>query len=398
MNPISSITLEQLPNEILAPILEACVNPSLSSVCTRWRHLLVTEIMPSLYKQIGKMHAPHTDVNKQAFILDRIYKLEEKLSETEKVYAIFSQIFTQVTSLSPLEFKWKTEEKRYFTLTNYCSYLVDINRLLMWKELGGGGEYLEREEIKALSLEEKGKLFKEWVENYSKDITELHLEKIGLTLLPAEIGQLSNLEVLSLKNNELTTLPAEIGQLVQLKSLFLENNPLTSLPAEIGQLSQLQWLFLADSQLTTLPAEIGQLSQLQFFFLHNNRLITLPAEIGQLLQLQGLSLENNQLTTLPAEIGQLSQLQRLGLSNNELTTLPAEIGQLSQLQNLDLSNNNLATVPAEIGQLRQLQELYLKNNPLTTLPAEIEHLLNELNLELNKSRWGNFSKEILPYI
>ncbi|MBS4166860.1 hypothetical protein NEOC65_001961 [Neochlamydia sp. AcF65] len=111
MNPISSITLEQLPNEILAPILGACVNPSLSSVCKRWRHLLAKEVMSSLYKQTGKMHAPHRDISEQTFILDRLYKLEEKLSETAKVYAIFRQIFTQATSLSPLEFKWKTEEK-----------------------------------------------------------------------------------------------------------------------------------------------------------------------------------------------------------------------------------------------------------------------------------------------
>ncbi|MBS4166859.1 MULTISPECIES: hypothetical protein [unclassified Neochlamydia] len=65
----------------------------------------------------------------------------------------------------------------------------------MWKELGGGEEYLEREEIKALSLEEKDKFFKEGIENYSKDITKLHLAKIGLTLLPVEIEQLLQLKI-----------------------------------------------------------------------------------------------------------------------------------------------------------------------------------------------------------
>ncbi len=49
-----------------------------------------------------------------------------------------------------------------------------------------------------------------------------------------EIGNLSNLERLGLKNNKLRSLPEEIGNLKNLKILDLENNKLTSLPLEIG--------------------------------------------------------------------------------------------------------------------------------------------------------------------
>ncbi|WP_155117388.1 F-box protein [Neochlamydia sp. EPS4] len=189
MHSLSSASIESLPNELLLPILEACAVPSLFSVCKRWHHLLDSEVMPSLYKQIGKVHVSQGDINKQSFILDRIYKLESSLSETAKVNAIFRQIFTLASSLSPLEFKWKTEEKKYFTLANYSSkvfqvftlaksisplkfkekteekrgltlanyssYLLNINRLLLWKRLPGGEEYLSREEIKHLPLEKK---------------------------------------------------------------------------------------------------------------------------------------------------------------------------------------------------------------------------------------------------
>jgi hypothetical protein len=89
-------------------------------------HPMASEVMPPLYKQIGKVHVSQGDINKQAFILDRIYKLEEKLSETAKVIAIFRQIFTLAKSFSPLEFKEKTEEKRGLTLANYSSYLVTV--------------------------------------------------------------------------------------------------------------------------------------------------------------------------------------------------------------------------------------------------------------------------------
>ncbi|WP_255501520.1 hypothetical protein [Neochlamydia sp. S13] len=42
MHPISSASIESLPNELLLPILEACAAPSLFSVCKRWHHLLAS--------------------------------------------------------------------------------------------------------------------------------------------------------------------------------------------------------------------------------------------------------------------------------------------------------------------------------------------------------------------
>jgi Leucine-rich repeat (LRR) protein len=371
MHPISSASIESLPNELLLPILEACVVPSLASVCKRWHHLLASEVMPSLYKQIGKVHVPQGNVKKQALIVDRIYKLEEKLSEAEKVNAIFRRIFTLAKSFSPLEFKWKTEEKRGLTLANYSSYLVNINRLLLWKKLPGGEEYLGREEIKHLSLEKKGELLRGWIEENCKGLTFLDLSRAGLTYLPPEICQLSKLQVLRLRFNQLTSLPGEIGQLSQLQGLFLYQNQLTSLPTEIGQLSQLQTLDLKENQLTSLPVEIGQLSQLTRLDLNQNQLTALPAVISQLSQLQLLDLSQNQLTALPTEIGQLSQLQGLWLSGNRLTALPAEIGQLPQLQWLGLSQNQLTSLPAGIGQLFQLTKLELAENPLKVIAEKI---------------------------
>ena len=113
------------------------------------------------------------------------------------------------------------------------------------------------------------------------------------------------------------------------------------IPAAIGNLTQLQYLSLPSNQLTSLPPEIGQLQQLHTLYLYSNQLTSLPPEIGQLQQLQYLSLPSNQLTTLPPEIGQLQQLQNLNLNSNQLTSLPQEIGQLQQLYNLDIGYNQL---------------------------------------------------------
>jgi hypothetical protein len=350
MHPISSASIESLPNELLLPILEACVAPPLFSVCKRWSHLLATEVMPSLYKQIGKMHFPQGDINKQALIVDKIYKLEDRPSEIEKIKAIFRQAFalSKSLALAELEFKWKTQEKRYYTLANYSSYLININRLLMWKRLPGGGEFLDQEKIKYLPLEKQGELLRDWIKENCENLTLLNLFNVDLTYLPPEIGQLSQLTRLRSNHSQLTILPAEIGKLSQLQKLELNQSQLASLPAEIGQLSQLRVLDLSRNQLTALPVEIGQLSQLQKLELNQSQLASLPAEIGQLSQLQKLELNQSQLTSLPVEIGQLSELQTLYLNQNQLTSLPAETGQLSQLQYLYLNQNQLTSLPAEI--------------------------------------------------
>ncbi|MCT7975952.1 COR domain-containing protein [Laspinema olomoucense] len=155
--------------------------------------------------------------------------------------------------------------------------------------------------------------------------TSLHLSGKGLTKLPPEIGQLSNLTELNLEGNQLSTLPPEIGQLSHLISLSLWSNQLSALPPEIGQLSNLAELNLRGNGLSALPPEIGQLSNLAELNLWGNQLSALPPEIRLLSNLRGLNLRCNQLSTLPPEIGYLSNLTRLYLEGNLLTFPPQEI-------------------------------------------------------------------------
>ena len=190
MHPISSTSIESLPNELLLPILEACVVPSLFSVCKRWHHLLASEAMPSLYKKIAQLHFPTKNTTTQrTLMLAKVYQLNPGLTSSEKIYQVFKQVFTLAKSTFPLEFKEKTEEKRGLTLANYSSYLLNINRLLLWKKLPGGEEYLRREEIKHLPLGKKGELLRDWIEGNCKDLTSLNLSEVGLTYLPPEICQ-----------------------------------------------------------------------------------------------------------------------------------------------------------------------------------------------------------------
>ena len=224
--------------------------------------------------------------------------------------------------------------------------------------------------------------------------TELNLSNRGLTRLPAEIRQLTNLRTLNLHNNQLSELSAEIGQLTNLETLWLNNNQLSEVPAEIGQLTNLRTLYLYSNQLSEVPAEIVQLANLRTLSLSGNQLSEVPAEIVQLINLRTLFLYSNHLTDVPAEIEQLTNLQALFLSDNQLTEVPAAIVQLTNLQQLHLNSNQLTEVPAAIGQLTNLETLHLNSNQLSELPAEIEQLTNLQALFLSDNHLTDVPAEI----
>ena len=211
-------------------------------------------------------------------------------------------------------------------------------------------------------------------------VEELWLWDNQLTSIPAEIGQLNNLKVLSLDRNRLTSIPPEIGQLKNLEALDLYYNDLTSIPAEIGQLKNLKDLSLGWNQLTSFPAAVLQLSALEDLNLERTQIAELPAEIGQMSALRRLIMQTNQLTgSIPPEIGQLKNLELLWLNVNQLTgSIPPEIGRLKNLQWLNLHQNQLTgSIPPEIGQLFGLERLSIHTNQLTgPIPPEIGQLKN----------------------
>ncbi|MBV9011063.1 MAG: leucine-rich repeat domain-containing protein [Pseudonocardiales bacterium] len=88
---------------------------------------------------------------------------------------------------------------------------------------------------------------------YHAGVQRLDLSDRQLTSLPAEIGKLRKLKILSLGRNMLTELPPEIGLLTNLKKLDLDFNDLTSLPKEIECLTKLHHLSFYRNKLTELP-------------------------------------------------------------------------------------------------------------------------------------------------
>src|SRR5258706_2984878 len=228
---------------------------------------------------------------------------------------------------------------------------------------------------------------------------DLDLRFLQLTELPDSLGQLSQLETLSLSQNQLKELPKSIERLTNLKSLSVPGNQLKNLPEWVSNLSQLQFLDISKNQLMRLPESFANLENLKIFEAFENLLQTLPESFRQLVQIHKLNLSNNKLTTLPESLGQLTQLQELDLSNNQLTGLPESLGQLTQLQTLELSHNQLTSLPDSLGQLTQLQQLYLRSNQLISLPkwlgnlSQLQHLIiSENQLTTLPESIGNLTK------
>ena len=152
---------------------------------------------------------------------------------------------------------------------------------------------------------------------------------------------------LDLGSNQLSgEIPAQLGSLSDLEILNLWENMLSGeLPAALGNLGELTHLRLWSNQLTgEIPPELANLANLEQFAVGGNRLIgNIPEELGNLSNLRELHLPTNQLTgEIPAELGNLSNLKHLNLNNNQFTgTIPAELGNLTDLETLYLNRNRL---------------------------------------------------------
>lgn len=172
-------------------------------------------------------------------------------------------------------------------------------------------------------------------------------------------------------NNRLDALPLDIGQLNGLQRLVVSRNQLRGVPAELGLLGQLKLLSLDNNVLTSLPPEIGQLHKLEKLHLHNNGLKSLPSEIGCLTSLRELSLAKNKLEILPSALGQCAALELIDAKANVIMEIPNEIGELKRLKELLLDENGIREVPSSVflGCVK-LQTLSLHKNPINIAVLE----------------------------
>jgi hypothetical protein len=152
---------------------------------------------------------------------------------------------------------------------------------------------------------------------------------------------------IELYNNQLSgRLPAEIGQLTQLNSLNLANNQLNGwIIPEIGYLTNLQALNLDYNQITGITTEIKYLKLLQEFYIGHNKISSIPNEIGQLDNLWNFYIDHNQLSgSLPTGIVELPRIEQIHLEGNQLSGTLIDLGFLTTLNELHIYGNNFRFV------------------------------------------------------
>ncbi|GMI93574.1 hypothetical protein HRI_003026700 [Hibiscus trionum] len=212
--------------------------------------------------------------------------------------------------------------------------------------------------------------------------------------VPAALGNLTKLRVLTLSQNNLTgEIPQELGGLVNLEQLDLSYNNLSGeIPNQLGKLKSLAILDLSSNGLGgVVPFGLGQLHLLQKLDLCSNRLHgKIPPDIGKLNRLVLLDLSHNFITgPIPETLSGLEQIQYLMFDSNPINSLiPLFLGSLKKLTSISFSGCGLTgPIPNSLSELNNLAALSLDNNSLTgTIPSNLGYVpnLDQLNLSHNK--------------
>lgn len=225
-------------------------------------------------------------------------------------------------------------------------------------------------------------------------VTKLELYGNNLTgSIPAEIGNLTALELLDFNGNNLIgNIPAELENLTVLNALHLGGNQLSgAVPNNLLKLVNLSYLGLAGNELTSLPADFKDMTSLRVLDVWENQLTgNVPSGLGGLPRLTNVDLKSNQLTgPIPKDLTTSTTLLHLNLRNNQLSGLiPAGLGNVTSLLDLRLSENQLTgPIPSDLGNLVNLRILYLSNNRLTgPIPRELGNMRSLLSLRLNNNQ------------
>jgi len=96
-----------------------------------------------------------------------------------------------------------------------------------------------------------------------KNLKELYMSKTKLRVIPAEIGQLTELEIVDFSKNKLLALPSELFNCLKLKKIIANQNEINAIPKEISKLQELVYLDLWSNDLAVVPEEIKECKKLK---------------------------------------------------------------------------------------------------------------------------------------
>jgi len=262
-------------------------------------------------------------------------------------------------------------------------------------------------------------------------VTELNLGDVGgnhlncgSSGLPGSLAQLAMLEKMVFWGNDRIggVIPSWINgtNFPNLVHLDLDATGLTGrIPDELGTLSNLEKLFIRDNGLTgEIPGSFSKLKKLKVFWAFGNELTGGLTPVVGMRNLESLQLNSNNLDgEIPDGLGKAKNLQELILYGNRLSgEIPVGVAGLRDLRTLELSSNFLTgPIPPELfinkRSIRRTQHgkvardtvstnLYLidlsQNRLSGGLPATIGHAATtDFRVAYNSNLRGILPREIL---
>lgn len=181
----------------------------------------------------------------------------------------------------------------------------------------------------------------------------------------SEIGNLYNLQFLSIKNLSAKELPKEIGKLKSLQQFELQTAVMDiPLPKEIQN-----WKEIDEIEIT-LNSRDGKLLP-----------VDLLDAIGKLEKLKGLTLIGESINRLPLGLEKLPWLSAITIKNTNDFSLPSNMEKYMKLTSLKLKDMTIKELPIGLSETRFLTNLNLYSvNGLTEIPDLL--LKNELKHKL----------------
>ncbi|NMH87826.1 leucine-rich repeat domain-containing protein [Flavivirga algicola] len=242
------------------------------------------------------------------------------------------------------------------------------------------------------------------------NLETLRIDGFASKELPKDLGNLSQLKKIELNNPKLLeTLPASIGNLGNLEELIVQSSrsrspyldsqlPGLVIPKEIGKLTNLTKLDLKENDIQSLPDDIGNLKKLKELIIEYNALDHFPLGICSLTNLETLEMHSSSVAVkhIPNEFVHLENLENFEINLSETSNIPSQF----RVESLGFNSLEPESIIDYLSNLSKKQKTTVTKNIPETPPNKEQLVKNRGNLiedifsDINAETFGDDKENI----